>query len=342
MKRKSPNIPLYTTELSSHDVVMPRMLKTILKSFVSPVDNPKAQGDPTKMRALEDKMATSFLGRLLYGKTIPLWRVEDVLIPSNSSSIQARVYIPGPRINLPAIIFFHGGGYVIGSITTYDKLCRKMARDLEAVIISVEYRLAPENKFPDAPQDGWTAVQWVFTQSRLFSINPSKIYVMGDSAGGGIAAVMAARSRTVKTISIAGQILIYPWLDGNLDSYPSMHKFREGFVLSRQNLEYFRDAYMSSPEDLTHPDFSPLLLEDFTELPPTFLITASHDPLRDQAYAFAQKLHEAGNDLIFKNYQPMMHGFVSAHKTLPLGKQMYLDTIQTIEGMFTTGNEKLQ
>ncbi|MHA1612190.1 MAG: alpha/beta hydrolase [Promethearchaeota archaeon] len=244
-----------------------------------------------------------------------------------------RVYTPCERKTFPGIIFFHGGGYVIGSLTSYDKLCRKMSRDLEAIIISVDYRLAPEFKFPDAPNDGWTAVQWTFAQHQMLGVNLSNIIVMGDSAGGGIAAVVASKSRDVATISLAGQILVYPWLDGNLDNYPSMHKFQKNYVLSYKDMEYFRDAFKSKQEDLNHPDFSPILLNDFTNLPPTFLITASHDPLRDQGYAFAEKLHNAGNQLVFKNYQPTMHGFLSAHKTIPLGKQMYADIIDTVKNM---------
>lgn len=326
-------IPLYTTELISHDVEMPGFLKFILKRFVSPVENPKAQGDPKKMRELENKMATSFMGRMVFGRTTPLWKVENYNITSDDSTLPVRVYSPSDKTSLPGFIFFHGGGYVIGSLTTYDKLCQNLSRDLEAVIISVDYRLAPEFKFPDAPNDGWSAVQWVFAQSQMLGVNPSKIFVMGDSAGGGIAAVMASKSREDENISIAGQILVYPWLDGNLDNYPSMHKFYKGYVLTYKSMEFFRNALISKPEDLNHPDFSPLCLKDYSDFCPTFLITASHDPLRDQAYDFAQKLHNAGNQLTFRNYQPTMHGFLSIHKVIPLGKQMYADIIAKIKTM---------
>ncbi len=326
-------LPLYTTDLTSHDVEMSRVMKFILKSFVSPIENPKSQGDPKKMRELDNKMATSFMARFIFGKKIPLWNVKDINIPSTHPNLNIRAYIPTEKTNLPAIIFYHGGGYVIGSITVYDRLCRKMARDLEAIIISVDYRLAPEFKFPDAPNDGWTAVQWVFDQYRHFHINPSQIFVMGESAGGGMSAVMAHKSRDHDNISLAGQILVCPWLDGNFDAYPSMRKFEKGYILSYSGMEFFRDAFKKNQDDLNDIDFSPALLEDCTNLPPTFLITASHDPLRDQGYAFAQKLHTAGNQLIFKNYQPTAHGFLSAHNSLPKGKEMYADIIATIKSM---------
>ena len=321
-------IPLYTTDLTSHDVDMPRITKFILRSI-----SPKVKGDPKKMRELDNKMATSFMARFMYGKKIPLWKVEDINIPATHPNLNIRVYIPTEKTNLPAIIFFHGGGYVIGSVKVFDRLCRKMARDLEVIIISVDYRLAPEFKYPDAPNDGWTAVQWVFAQYKNFHINPSQIFVMGESAGGGISAVMAHKSRDDDNISLAGQILVCPWLDGNFDAYPSMRKFEKGYILSYALMEFFRDAFKNNEEDLNDIDFSPALLEDCRNLPATFLITASHDPLRDQGYAFAQKLSTAGNQLIFKNYQPTAHGFLSAHNSLPMGKEMYADVISTIKIM---------
>ncbi|UYP46925.1 Acetyl esterase [Candidatus Lokiarchaeum ossiferum] len=321
-------IPLYTSDLTSHDVDMPSIMKFILRSIT-----PKVKDDPKKMRELDNKMATSLMARFMYGKKIPLWKVEDRNIPATHPNLNIRVYIPTEKTNLPAIIFFHGGGYVIGSVKVFDRLCRKMARDLEAIIISVDYRLAPEYKYPDAPNDGWTAVQWVFAQYKKFHINLSQIYVMGESAGGGISAVMTYKSRDDENISLAGQIMVCPWLDGNFDAYPSMRKFENGYILSYSLMEFFRDAYKNNDDELNDIDFSPVLLEDCTNLPPTFLITASHDPLRDQGYAFAQKLHTAGNQLIFKNYQPTAHGFLSAHNSLPMGKEMYADVISTIKIM---------
>jgi acetyl esterase len=272
---------------------------------------------------------------LVYGSTPREVTIEDTTVHEGDTIIPIRIYRPSKiqELNLPLCIFYHGGGYVLGSVALYDPFCRKISQDLHCIIISVEYRCAPEFPFPTAIEDSYSATRWVANHLQQFQANPQKFYVMGDSAGGGIAAVVAFRNRDRQDFQLSGQILFYPWVDAN-NSQPSFTLFREGYGLTQDLMEIFTECYVPDPNSRENPEVSPLKAKSFEGLPATVLITESHDVLRDQGNQYAQKLHSSGVPLMYKNYYPTIHGFLSIHGILPNGKAMYRDVISTIKNFF--------
>ncbi len=216
-------------------------------------------------------------------------------------------------------MFYHGGGFVIGSLDSYDSLCRALANRAACIVVSVDYRLAPEHKFPAAVDDALEAYQWVSDHASELGGDAQRLAIAGDSAGGNVTAVTAIDIRDEGDIAPLLQILIYPVTDGTPET-PSHHEFAEGRLLTRGNILWFYDHYMAEPEDAKNPRFSPLLADDLSGLAPALVIVAGHDPLRDEGIAYAKRLKEAGVTVELSNYEGMVHGFISFADAVDQGK----------------------
>lgn len=259
---------------------------------------------------------------------LPVAHVEDKLVTMrDGQDIALRVYRPSDARNLPVIVYYHGGGFVINNIETHDGVCRILANKNQAVVVSVDYRLAPEYKFPIPHQDCYDATKWVAENAEKLEIDAEKLVVMGDSAGGNLAAVVALMAQQSQAFSIAAQVLIYPCTDGRLQ-HPSINKNGKGYLLTKDLMIWFMNHYKDSEEDILNPYFSPLLAEDLSNLPPAFVFTAQYDPLIDEGKAYADRLKEAGVDVVYKEYKGMIHAFFSFTKLTKSALQAQ-DDIQT-------------
>ena len=236
-----------------------------------------------------------------------LSEIKDIQI---NQAFQVRLYRPKNRSldeALPVLVYFHGGGMMIGDLETHDTLCRELCQNSDVCVIAVNYRRAPEHRFPVAVDDSWLAFQWILKNGDLLKINSQRIAVAGDSAGGTLAAVVAILARDHQ-IQIQTQVLIYPATDQTL-SYPSIEKFANGYVLTKDNILFYRSHYIGQ-SDYTDFRASPILASNLTNLAPAFVLTAGFDPLVDEGFAYAEKLKAAGNIVEYKCYPDMIHGFL--------------------------------
>jgi acetyl esterase len=235
------------------------------------------------------------------------------------SRIPVRIYrAEGAEIQ-PACVYFHGGGWVLGRLDHYDSLCSQIANQSGWTLISVDYRLAPEHKFPIPVLDCWTTLQAVFANSAWLRIDPSRIVVAGDSAGGNLAAVVSLLARDYG-VRLAGQILIYPITDyvSNRESY----KF--DYLLGREDMIAFWNYYLHSPAESESPLASPLHAGSFAGLPKTLILTAEFDPLRDEGEEYGKKLRDSGVNAVTCRYDGMIHGFVNMGAAIPQSRQAIL------------------
>ena len=239
--------------------------------------------------------------------------VADHLIAGPAGDLPVRIYTPpgapdGPQ---PALMFFHGGGHVVGSLDTHDLVARNLCVGGECVVISVDYRMGPEDPFPAAPEDCFAATCWVAANAESLGIDPSRIAVSGDSAGGNLAAVVALMARDAGGPALCFQLLVYPVADYGCDT-PSYSTWAEGAgILTAKGMAWFRDHYLSRPEDRLDWRAAPLRAEDLSGLPPALVITAECDVLHDEGVFYAEALDRAGVQVEHRNYPGMMHGFFS-------------------------------
>ena len=251
--------------------------------------------------------------------------VSDMVVPGPSGGIPLRVYTPIGHPPFPVLVYFHGGGFVLGSLETHDSLCRAIAARSECAVVSVEYRLAPEHKFPAAVEDAVADTNWVAAHASTIHCDAERLAVGGDSAGGNLATVVAHIARDAGSPRLRFQLLLYPVTDHTFSS-PSYQENGAGYMLSRADMEWYRDHYLRSEADRSHPHASPLLAEELHGLPPALVITAEFDPLRDEGEAYAARMKEAGVPVELHRYSGMIHGFVRMYPVLDAGK-MALDEI---------------
>jgi acetyl esterase len=244
-------------------------------------------------------------------------RIENRTIPGhNGYPVPIRIYTPEGKGPYPLLVFFHGGGFVVGDIESYDVTCRILARATGAKVVSVDYRLAPEHSFPAAPEDCYAAAAWVAEHAEELNGDASNLSVAGDSAGGTLSAAVSLMARDRKGPTIAKQILIYPVIDFHpLDKtsiYPSYTENAEGFGVTNTHMALFWDLYLENVEDRLHPYASPIRADDVSCLPPTLLLTAEYDVLRDEGEAYGQRLQKAGVPILAKRFAGMIHGFIQS------------------------------
>jgi acetyl esterase len=242
----------------------------------------------------------------------------------DGQNIPIRIYKPSSEHHLPIIAFFHGGGFVLRDIDSHDTSCRRICKENQAIVVSVGYRLAPEFKFPIPSNDCYDATVWIANNAASLGGNAKNLIVMGDSAGGNLATVTAIQARDLSGPAIAKQVLIYPTTDARLQ-HPSIEKFAKGYFLTKELMQWFVNHYKQKDEDIYHPSMSPLLTEDLSNLPPTYLLTASHDPLKDEGEAYAKKLKAAGNTVYFKEFKNEVHGFMNLSNLTKGAKELDKD-----------------
>jgi acetyl esterase len=237
---------------------------------------------------------------------VPVGAVEDCVVPGAQGHLRARVYRPEGHGPVPTVVFFHGGGWVIGDLDTHDNVARFICQGARAVVVSVDYRLAPEHPFPAAAEDALAATCWVSRHLDEFG-GGDRLAVAGDSAGGNLAAVVAQGLHAGGT-PLAGQFLIYPAVDFG-GEYPSRIENGQGYFLDQLDLDWYYGHYLGAWEDLEDPRLSPLHGANLSCLPPALIVTAEYDPLRDEAEAYGDALKAAGTPVEVRRYDGMVHGF---------------------------------
>ncbi|HNJ84018.1 MAG TPA: alpha/beta hydrolase [Piscinibacter sp.] len=248
----------------------------------------------------------------------PVASVQSLQAEGPLGPIPLRLYRPlgtMPDQTLPALVYYHGGGWVIGDLDTHDTLCRELANGSGCAVVSVDYRLAPEHRFPAAVDDAIAAARWVRREAAALKLDAERIAVGGDSAGGNLAAVVAIAARDAGEPPFAWQLLIYPATDQHRTA-PSHERNGQGYLLTSDTMDYFSGHYI--PDARLYADWraSPLLHPDLSRLPPALVLTAGYDPLRDEGLAYAQKLSEAGTRATHLSFERQIHGFILMGKVL--------------------------
>jgi acetyl esterase len=295
-----------------------------------------AQGAPPleEQDPIEARNSRTEPMKMLGGEPEALARVEDLSIPGPGGDVPVRLYASGYDGVRPALIYFHGGGFVFGNIETHDAVCRALAKESGGVVISVDYRLSPEHKFPAALEDSYAATVWAAANAERLGIDAQRIAVGGDSAGGNLATVIAMRCRDAGGPALAGQLLIYPVTDLSSFETASHRELGEGYFLTRAGMEWFTGHYLASGDQARLPEVSPLLAPDLSGLPPALVITAEFDPLRDEGEAYARRLQQAGGQVTVSRYPGMIHGFISMRGVLAAGRK----GIQEAASFIRSGN----
>ena len=261
------------------------------------------------------------LGAVMMGKPPAVGCVEDRTIPGPAGPVRIRITKPEGTLENPlaGLVYFHGGGFVVGSLASHDHLCRSITSAAGITVISVDYRLAPEHPFPAAVEDAEAATRFVAANPAEFGVDPKRLAVGGDSAGGNLAAVVALRLRGKLDAPLALQLLIYPATDADLNT-PSYLENAEGYLLTRAAMAWYWDQYVPEVSRRLDPAASPIRERDLSNSPPAFVLTAGYDPLRDEGDAYARRLAEAGVPVRHSRYDGMFHGFLRRYSTLDQGK----------------------
>ncbi|MGH9180392.1 MAG: alpha/beta hydrolase, partial [Acidimicrobiales bacterium] len=265
-------------------------LEPALAAFL---DEEEARAGPPLecLRPDEARSAVNTAMRRWWGPVEPVGRVEDVGLPGAGPPVRARVYWPGTGGPHPGVVFFHGGGWVLGDLDTHDGPCRRLCNQARAVVVSVEYRKAPENPFPAGLDDAWRGLRWVGGSADALGILRERVVVAGDSAGANLATVVARRARGAG-FALSAQVLVYPVADCDFGT-GSYTRFGQGFGLTTTHMRWFFDHY--APAAKRHlAGISPLRAGDLSGLPPTYLVTCGFDPLADEGGAYAQRIRAAG------------------------------------------------
>lgn len=244
------------------------------------------------------------------GTLVKIEKVNDMSIRGPEGDIPIRIYTPNKSRDLPIIVFCHGGGWVTMNLETHDNICRKLSKKAEAIVVSVDYRLAPENPFPAGLNDAYAVLEWVSKNGASISGDQSKIIVAGDSSGGNIAAALCLKARDNNGPKISHQVLIYPAMDLSRMDRDSYQRYSDGYLLTKKRMKWFCDQYIENPEELKDPLVSPLLAEDFSNLPPATIINAEIDILLDESKLYAQRLRAAGIKVNRFIIPGMIHGFI--------------------------------
>jgi acetyl esterase len=264
------------------------------------------------------------------GDPLPVARVVNRTIPGSAGEIPVRVYTPEGEGPFPVLVYFHGGGFVLCSLDTHDGTCRSLANGAGVVVVSVDYRLAPEHPFPAAPDDCYAALQWVAANAAEIDGDGSRIALGGDSAGGNLTAATALMARDRGGPALRFQLLVYPVTDHDFDT-TSYRDNAEGYFLTTDMMKWFWRHYLADPADGAKPYASPLRAESLEGLPPALCITAGFDPLRDEGDAFAAALAAAGNQVAHSRYEGMFHGFFGMDALLDEGRRAVAEASEALK-----------
>jgi acetyl esterase len=249
--------------------------------------------------------------------------VQNLTADGPLGPIPLRLYRPigvPASAPLPALVFFHGGGWVIGDLETHDVLCRQLTAEAGVSVVAVDYRLAPEHKFPAAVDDAWAATRWIVAHAAELGVDPGRLAVGGDSAGGNLATVVALLARDQGGPALTSQILLYPVTDLAAET-ASYREFCDGYLLTRESMCWFKDHYVSTEAEAADWRASPLRARSLAGLPPALIVTAGFDPLRDEGQAYAERLRDAGVRVDYLCYGGMIHGFVPMGRLIDTGNR---------------------
>ena len=255
-----------------------------------------------------------YLERRFYTQPEPP-AVAEVRALQTDGGVPLRLYRPAGSAALPVLVYFHGGGWVIGDLDTHDVLCRQLSVAAGAAVVSVDYRLAPEHAFPAAVDDCVAATRWVRAQAAALGLDPARLAVGGDSAGGNLAAVVCIALRDAGEAQPAAQLLIYPATDQRALA-PSHTANGQGYLLTSDSIRYYRSRYLPEPLQWSDWRASPLLAADHSRLPPALVLTAGYDPLRDEGRQYADALSAAGNRVQYLCFERQVHGFITMSRIL--------------------------
>lgn len=246
----------------------------------------------------------------LAGAPARVEEIREVSIPGPSGPLRARLYRPGGAGSAPpGLVYFHGGGFIYGDLDTHDVACRGIAQATPCVVVSVDYRLAPEHRFPAAVEDAFAATAWIAANGAALGIDPARLVVAGDSAGGNLAAVTALMARDAGGPSLSMQVLIYPTTDF-AEEAESVARLAEGYLLTRESIRWVKRNYLRDERDAVDWRASPLRAGDLSRLPAAYIITAGFDPLRDEGGAYAERLAQAGTAVTHECFEGQVHGFL--------------------------------
>lgn len=292
----------------------------------------EASGAPAMSTLSPAEARVSMDISMLAGVTEEVASVKERLIPGPAGEIPVRIYTPEGQGPFPALIYYHGGGWVIGNLDAVDVPCRQLTNRTGCVVISVDYRLAPEHPFPAPAEDAYAAVEWVAENGESICVDTSKIAVAGDSAGGNLAAVVCLMAKDRGGPKISYQILFYPVTDHNYET-KSYQDNEEGYFLTKDSMIWFWNHYLQE-ESGEHPYASPLQAKDVSGLPPALVVTAEYDPLRDEGEAYAKRLFDAGVPVTLKRYEGLIHGFIWMSGALAQGLDAIELAAEELEGVF--------
>jgi acetyl esterase len=256
-------------------------------------------------------------------QVIPVASTEDITVPGGEGDLPARVYRPEGEGPFPTVVFFHGGGWVIGDLETHDNMARYVCRDSAAVVVSVDYRLAPEHVFPAAADDAVASARWIAANLDRFG-GDDRLGVAGDSAGGNLAAVVA-QTLVAEGTPVTAQLLVYPAVDA-AGEYPSRVENAKGYFLEQPTMDWFYGHYAGAWEDTKDPRLAPLHHPDLSGQPPAVIVTAEFDPLRDEGEAYGEALKAAGVQVDVTRYDGLIHGFFDMGGLSPAAKAAIEET----------------
>jgi len=269
----------------------------------------------------------------LQGEPQSVAQIVDRHAPGPAGDVPVRLYTPAGQAPFPALVYYHGGGWVLGGLDTHDGVCRQMASSAGCLVVSVDYRLAPEHKFPAAAEDAYAALQWVATNADGLGVDPARIAIGGDSAGGNLAAVVALMARDRGTPAVAFQLLVYPVTDSACDT-ASYRDNADGYFLTKDAMLWFWNHYTRDAADRRNPYAAPLKAQDLRGLPPALVMTAEFDPLRDEGEAYAARLREAGVPVQLTRYHGMIHGFFGMSALLDQAKEAIQEATTALRTAF--------
>jgi len=270
-------------------------------------------------RTVEQARAENLAGvPVVCGPPRPMARVEELTIPGPAGELGARFYVAlgAPRPPQPLLVYYHGGGWVIGDLDTHDGLCRFLAEHSGCRVLSVDYRLAPEHPFPAPGEDALAAFNWATERGEALGIDPARIAVGGDSAGGNLSAAVCLAARDDGGPQPAMQLLLYPVTDA-VGGQASRDTFAKGFLLTRNDMDWFEDHYIPDGCDESDPRISMMRAPDVANLPPAYVATAGFDPLRDEAETYATRMREAGVTVALQRHAGLIHGFANLTAICP-------------------------
>lgn len=293
---------------------MQAVLDQFAKFGAPPIENlspENARNSPTLKNAVEEMTAESVAARattVVKPSPEPVGKIDHILIPTDDGELLARVFTPKGDAPFPVLVYFHGGGFVIANLDVYESSCRALCNAAEAIVVSVAYRLAPENKFPAQINDAYAATKWIMQNAAQIGGDPNRVAVGGESAGGNLTAVTCLRIRDEGGQMPVAQVLIYPVVDSSM-STPSYTENADAKPLNVPMMKWFFKHYLNGDEDQTNPYLAPLHTKDLSGLPPAIVITADSDPLRDEGEMYAKRLAEAGVSVNAKRFDGTMHEF---------------------------------